>query len=114
MIYTSYFAKMRKFTQEQLDACVCIARYKPKGVNIRTYLAVAPRSQILWKYKQDKDQESYTKAYKKQLSHLDVHKVAHDLAGKICICYEKYGDFCHRNLLAQWLRDAGYECEELK
>lgn len=113
MIHTSYFAKMRKFTKEQLDACICIARYQPHGVNLLNYMNVAPKDQILWKYKKDKDQEAYTKAYKQQLSRLDVHQVAKDLDGKICICYEKSEDFCHRHLLAEWLRDAGYECEEL-
>ena len=28
------------------------------------------------------------------------------------VCYEKPGDFCHRHLVAQWLRDAGYSVEE--
>ena len=113
MIYTSYFAKMRKFTKEQLDACICIARYQPHGVNLLSYEYVAPEVQILRKYKCEKDQEAYIKAYNQQLSRLDVHQVAKDLDGKICICYEKSEDFCHRHLLAEWLRDAGYECEEL-
>lgn len=47
MIRTSYFAKMRKFTNKQLDACICIARYQPKGVNLLMYLDVAPKDQIL-------------------------------------------------------------------
>lgn len=28
------------------------------------------------------------------------------------VCYEKPEDFCHRHLVAQWLRDAGYSVEE--
>ena len=63
---------MRKFTKEQLDACICIARYQPRGVNLLNYMDVAPKDQILWKYKRDKDQEAYTKAYKNQLLRLDV------------------------------------------
>ena len=28
------------------------------------------------------------------------------------ICYEKPSDFCHRHLVAKWLRDRGIWCEE--
>ena len=30
------------------------------------------------------------------------------------ICYEKSEDFCHRHLVAYWLKCNGYECEEYK
>lgn len=29
------------------------------------------------------------------------------------ICYEKPSDFCHRHLVAQWLRDNGFGCSEM-
>ena len=28
------------------------------------------------------------------------------------VCYEKPGDFCHRHLVAKWLTDNGFTCEE--
>lgn len=28
------------------------------------------------------------------------------------ICYEKPSDFCHRHLVAEWLNQNRYECEE--
>lgn len=28
------------------------------------------------------------------------------------ICYEKPSDFCHRHLVAEWLNQNGYRCEE--
>lgn len=28
------------------------------------------------------------------------------------ICYEKPPNFCHRHLVAEWLRRNGFECEE--
>jgi uncharacterized protein (DUF488 family) len=30
------------------------------------------------------------------------------------VCYEKPTDFCHRHLVADWLKEHGYECEEFK
>ena len=28
------------------------------------------------------------------------------------ICYEKPSDFCHRHLVAEWLNQNGFKCEE--
>jgi hypothetical protein len=114
MIYTSYFAKMRKMTPEQQAKCMSIARFTPKGVNIPINTMLAPHWDILKKYKEDKDEESYTVAYKKQLAALNPHNIAKAMDGRILLCYEKSGDFCHRHLLADWLRNNGYECEELE
>ena len=47
------------------------------------------------------------------LDKLDPHKVAVDLEGKTLLCYEKSEDFCHRHIVAAWLRHYGYEVEEL-
>ena len=30
------------------------------------------------------------------------------------ICYEKPSEFCHRHLVADWLKEYGIEVEELK
>ena len=114
MIYTSYFAAMRKMTSEQQEKCISIARYMPKRIDMLQYLKVAPKDQILWKYKKDKDEGAYSAAYRQQLDGLDAHEVAADLQNKILLCYEKPSDFCHRHILAAWLRKNGYKCEELK
>ena len=42
MIYTSYFAAMRRMTEEQKSRCVCIALWPPKGVSIPIYSNLAP------------------------------------------------------------------------
>lgn len=114
MIYTSYFAKMRKMTPEQQAKCISIARFTPKGVNISQAVYLAPAKDILFRYKQDGDEEAYTKAYNAYLNTLDYVTVAKSLQGKILCCYEKSNDFCHRHLIAKWLRNHGVECEELK
>ena len=51
MIYTSYFAAMRRMTNEQKSRCVCIALWPPKGVSIPTYSNLAPTRKILLGYK---------------------------------------------------------------
>lgn len=113
MIYTSYFAKMRKMTPEQQAQCVSIARFKPRGVKMPEYQRVAPEKEILFQYKQDGDKEAYTAKYREQLKRLNPSVVATTLDGKILCCYEKSSDFCHRHILAEWLRQHDIECEEL-
>ena len=77
------------------------------------------------KYKQDDNIEDYIKNfYDKVLNKLNPSEVVFDLdrladkdntyySYNICLlCYEKPSDFCHRHLVAEWLRKDGYECEE--
>ena len=114
MIYTSYFAAMRKMTDEQKARCVSIARFTPKGVNVPKYKALFPLTGMLNALKEGSISEEYfTKYYLKQLYKLDVDNVFRGLNDKILCCYEKPGDFCHRHILTEWLRNHGYECEEL-
>lgn len=114
MIYTSYFAKMRKMTPDQKARCVSIARFTPRGVDVPGYLSLAPAKDLLLRYKKDGDKQAYTEEYNAYLDTLDAAKVAEDLENKILCCYEKSTDFCHRHLVAKWLNENGYACEELK
>ncbi len=43
----------------------------------------------------------------------DPIKVGKELQGMILLCYEKTGDFCHRHLVAEWLREAKFDVEEI-
>lgn len=113
MIYTSYFAMAHKI--EDKDKLLSIALWPPKNTNIQWTPYLAPTKEILLRYKEDHDEEAYTKAYRAQvLDILDVDKVAAYLQGRILLCYERPEAFCHRHIVAQWLNENGYECEELK
>ena len=59
-------------------------------------------------------QQEYFHYYKQEtLDKLNPHVVAKDLNNKVLLCYEKSTDFCHRHIVAAWLRHYGYEAEEL-
>ena len=53
-----------------------------------------------------------------QLNAVDVIKELNYLVPNVngkniaLICYEKPSDFCHRHLVAEWLNDNGFKCEE--
>jgi uncharacterized protein (DUF488 family) len=117
MIYTSYFAS-RKYKKED---GVSIAHYSDfwKG---NAYFDLAPSSTLLawWKSLPEElqcdmhYQQLYFTYYKQEtLDKLDPHKVAKDLEGRVLLCYEKASDFCHRHIVAAWLRNYGYQCEEI-
>ena len=56
----------------------------------------------------------YTKTFHERvLNKLDPRQVAQELSDDaVLMCYEKSGDFCHRHLVADWLRTAGIAVEE--
>lgn len=123
MIYTSYFAKLKSLPENIIPISICAKT--PDWFKGLAYKKLAPGYDILMKYKSDGDEESYTKKYREQvLNNLNASRVVFELgtlADKnetffsydICLlCYEKSSDFCHRHLVAEWLRSFGYECEE--
>ena len=100
-------------TEEQKKSCISIARKNPYGFAGEKYADLAPSADLLKRYKTGEvDDVQYTAEYREQLAKLDAKKVAADLAGKILLCYEKNG-FCHRHLVAEWLKANGVVCEEL-
>lgn len=115
MIHTSYFSS-RKYKPKD---GVSVARYC-KFWRGSTFEALVPSEGLLWWWKhlsseeQNESQQYYEYLYREQtLSKLNPAEVAMILDGKTLLCYEKTGDFCHRHIIAKWLREAGFECEEL-
>lgn len=117
MIYTSYFSS-KKYNKDQ---GISIARYN-KFWQGETYSDLFPSITLLawWKSLPEESQkcqdyqQMYFEAYKQEtLSKLDPHKVAADLENRVLLCYEKSEDFCHRHIVAAWLRHYGYNAEEL-
>lgn len=117
MIYTSYFSSRKYKTEDG----VAIARWCSFWSGSK-FSALAPSEELLewWKSLPFKDREKaepkwhYEKLYRKQtLSKLDPKEVARLLEGKTLLCFEKSEDFCHRHIVAKWLQEAGFECEEL-
>lgn len=96
---TSYFAKYK------LPDGVNIAAKPAPGFDGPSYPALYPKWSFFKKYKEDGDEEAYTKAYnEKVLAHLDPNKVWSDLKNCTLLCWEKSGTFCHRRIVADWLK----------
>jgi len=112
MIYTSYFANKKIPSSFKK---VSIARITPEWADIDfEYKSLAPSSELLMKYKNNKiNEKKYEKIYKEQLNKLDPIKIKNDLEGMVLLCYEAGDDFCHRHILSEWLKENNIDSTEL-
>lgn len=112
MIYTGRFSEVKKYEQEGIIP-ISIAGYAPnyyKGIQFKT---LAPKYDW-WKEWHDKhlSNDWYKEKYQETvLNKLNPKVIANRLQafGKdvILLCYERPGEFCHRRLVADWLRLSG-------
>jgi len=114
-ILTSWFANVRKLRQQKPGwKLVSIARYTPRDVQVDQHVPeLAPSPQLLHRYKYGLvSPQEYEKEFIKQLQTLDPKKWGRALQRCVLLCYEKPGEFCHRHLVAAWLRQAGFSVAE--
>lgn len=130
MIYTSYFAKLRKIPEHIIPISICAK--PPIGYKGARYTRIAPSFDILMEYKESGDAGAYTMKYQEKiLASLNAKDVVSELdrilldetlsialsdtsktPKMVLVCFEKSSDFCHRHIVAEWLRANGYECKE--
>jgi hypothetical protein len=99
---TSYFIKSAGHPK-----AISIAGRAPKIFKGREYKILAPKIWFFQKYKLDGDVQFYTEQYQAEvLDPLDPKEVLRDLGeDAVLLCWEKPGEFCHRHLVAQWLKE---------
>lgn len=122
MIYTSYFAKIKALPPNIIPISIC--GKAPDWYDGRQYKKLAPKYGFFMEWKQNRDNDFYTKCFNEQvLNQLNASSVYDELyaiAGTrglqqydICLlCYEKPGNFCHRHLVSDWFNKNGIACEE--
>lgn len=116
-IYTSYFGNSKKLQQAGIKV-IGISLYPPRWFNGISLKQVAPTRSIL--FANGQTQEEYTRRYRSEvLSQQDMQqflKTVEQASGgqdvALC-CYEKPEDFCHRHILADWIKEKlGIEISE--
>ena len=117
MIYTFYFANLKKLPKNIVPISIC--GKAPEWYTGLQYKKLAPKYDFFMKWKENHDNDFYIEHFNKEvLDLLDSKKVIEDLTKLsnnqdiALICYEKPGDFCHRHLVAEWLTKNGYNCTE--
>ena len=107
---TSYFFSSKINSAMQL---VSVAGKIPSNIQdrfggkIKTYRDLVPPSYLVWDYKNGKTcKEDYTRIYKEKiLNSLDASIVYRNLQDAVILCWERPEAFCHRHLIAKWIRD---------
>lgn len=114
-IFTSNYARFGNHPN-----AVSISVYVPKTCpNLRHYPSLAPTWDLVNKYKNGVvDNSGYISEYldilesRGILTGKDILPLVQD--GDVLLCFEKADDFCHRQIVAQLLRDVGVDVVELK
>ena len=115
MIYTSYFANLKKLPKDIIPISIC--GKAPTWYTGLQYKKLAPKYGFFMEWKENHDNDFYIEHFRKEvLNTLDVANVVKDLLVMVgnykglnyfpeiaLICYEKPSDFCHRHLVADWL-----------
>lgn len=111
MIYTGYFGRYRG------NNGVSIARSQPMKNGVGYYPELnefRPPSWLLEGFKAGSITEKEFKHYYKNIVLRGFNPVTwgNRLQGKVLLCWENPNDFCHRHIVADWLRKAGFEVKE--
>ena len=123
MIYTSYFAKIKELERNNIIP-ISICGKAPDWYKGLQYKKLAPKYGFFMEWKKNHDNDYYVEHFKSEvLDYLDAINVILDFSrlsygfnvgenNIALICYEKPSDFCHRHLVAEWLNQNGFKCEE--
>ena len=98
MIYTSYFAKLKELEKHNIIP-ISICGKAPDWYKGLQYKQLAPKYGFFMEWKKNHDNDYYIKHFQKEvLDGLDATNVILD--------------FSHRHLVAEWLSQNGFRCEE--
>lgn len=114
-IYTSYFANNKRLQKEGI-VMIGISLFPPKWFYGVSFKIVAPSFSLL----KEENEDVYKKRFKEEVlsrvnpvvfvENLKKYSNGKDVA--LC-CFEKPNEFCHRHLVAEWLKEKlGINVEE--
>lgn len=130
MIYTSCFSTARHFSSLFVPVSISFLAplwWKLRDPEYHRYTELAPTESIVGKYSdaildgKPVDESRYEDSYVNEvLAHLSPASVVADLERYkiddrqtiVLCCKETPNKFCHRHLVAKWLRSYGYDAEE--
>ena len=132
MFFTSYYGKMKKFPANFIP--VSISRQTPTWFQGIICKELAPSWDILMEYQSNHNEKEREEIYNKRYHKEILEKITpNDILEKIqnfiptelkdsfsdedlhfvFLCFEKTGEFCHRNLVANWFVQHHIFCREV-
>ena len=118
-IYTTYFANVRNLPEDIVP--ISISGKAPSWWTGLEYKKLAPKYSFFSVWKETQDNDYYIKHfYEEVMAKLTPAKVVNDIAMMVpqetsiaFVCYEAPGKFCHRHLVADWLKANDFNVEEI-
>lgn len=119
MIYTGYYARLKKYEEAGLTP-ISIAGKAPSFYKGIEYKKLAPKYDFFIRWKNGEiNNFDYVVEFNKQvldkLAQSEVIEELYELSDGndiVLLCYEKQGDFCHRHQVADWLEEVGTRVDE--
>lgn len=114
-LYTSYFAAIPKIRAHFPELkIISIARTTPHWVKVDGKAPeLFPTAELLSAFKKDGDEKKYKRIYAEEvLDLLSQRATLSKYRGCVLCCWEGSGKFCHRHLVAKWIKK--YTGEKVK
>ena len=117
MIHTCYFSGLG----DRASRAVSVCWQQPPGFRLPVAEELCPPFGMYWKKLRNRmSDRKFAQLYRQRFGVLDPCAIAAKYDGMILVAWEGYLDkektkpkFSHRHLIAEWLRQHGFECEEL-
>jgi hypothetical protein len=89
------------------DKGIAICIYPPLDWAGARFPALEPPRKLFFARKADHiNDEEYEKGYREEvLSRLDPKNIYEQLQGQVLLCWENPGEFCHRRIIAKWIKE---------
>ena len=107
-IYTGYYGKRLEYNAIK----VAVSRTLPIGWMNLVYQSLSPSNKLLNQYRENLiNRDEFKELYLKEINRLDkkeVYEYFNELLkydNVVLLCYEKPYQFCHRHILAEWLKE---------
>ena len=121
-LYTTYLSNMKKIPEGTLTAI--IMRMPPASIhkmdNVIHVPQLSPKKEVLYAYRNTKDWNEFIKEFNKQMTedketmeYISLLMEGLDNNDVVLVCCEKDSTQCHRSLIANYIKELGYEIEEL-
>lgn len=114
MIYTGYYANMKKMPENERYALVSISRGNPSWMpDLLDVIELKPSWEMV-ELAKSHDYERYVQMYQEKLSRVRLQDILNQIPDEsILLCYESPDKFCHRHMVRNWLNSYGILCREL-
>ncbi len=89
------------------DKGIAVCIYPPLDWAGARFPALEPPRKLFFARKADQiNDEEYEKRYREEvLSHLDAETIYKQLQDQVLLCWEDPGEFCHRRIIARWIKE---------